>query len=294
MTLHIMDIQRFSIHDGPGIRTTVFLQGCPLHCPWCANPESQKIGPRLMYLEKKCVGCGRCAAACPNQCIAFENGKPHINRACCQSCGACADACLTHALHISGRQMTVEQVVALLLRDGDYYRHSGGGITVSGGEPFVQAEGLIELLKRCKAEGLHTALETTGQADGAAIREAIPLTDLWLYDLKHPDAKTLKRVTGGDLALILQNLSLLPPEKVVLRVPVIPGFNFDEQALRAIYGIAIEHGIRRVDLLAYHTLGRGKYDQLGMPYEWNAEKSLAKEALDGFKAMGTAMGLTVN
>ena len=293
MKLHVMELERFAIHDGPGIRTTVFLQGCPLGCPWCANPESQRIGTQLMYLQKKCVGCGRCVAACPQHCIAFEQGHPVFDRDRCRHCGACATACMSHAIRMSGMLLSPEEIVATLVRDRSYYDHSGGGITVSGGEPFVQAQGLMALLTACKKEKLHVAVETTGNVPFESIAAAEPLIDLFLFDVKHTDAQVLRQVTGGDLALILGNLRKLDPRKVVLRVPVIPGFNFDETVMRRIFKLACALRITRVDLLPYHVLGKGKYDQLGLPYLCTAEQALTKGDLAGLKATGTRMGLTV-
>ena len=293
MKLHVMEIERFALHDGPGIRTTVFLQGCPLRCPWCANPESKWIGKRLMYLQKRCVGCGRCVKTCPNGCIAMHDGRPQFDRAYCKACGLCASACPAQALRISGRAMETKEILAVLLRDRSYYLHTGGGITVSGGEPFVQAGGLAELLSLCKAEGLHTAVETTGNVPARDLLAGAPFINLFLYDIKHTDAERFASVTGGDLPLVLANLSLLPPAKVVLRVPVIPGFNDDEPTLRSIFALALERGIRRLDLLPYHTLGTGKYQQLGLRYPYGDQPALTRKDLAKFRALGESLGLSV-
>lgn len=294
MNLHVVEIERFAIHDGPGIRTTVFLQGCPLRCPWCANPESQTIRKHLMYQASKCVGCGACLEACQYGAVRFENGRPVFLREKCVGCGACVEACLYSALRLSGETMDVEEVLRVLLRDRHYYQHSGGGITVSGGEPFVQAQGLLALVQACRGEGLHVAVETTGDADSAAFREIQPFIDLFLFDLKHPDAQVLREVTCGNLGRILSNLQSVPPEKVVLRIPVIPGFNADALTLERIFGLAQSFGIRRVDLLPYHNLGKGKYERLGLPYALEGVKALTKADLAPWKRLGESMGLQMN
>lgn len=293
MKLHMMDIQRFALHDGPGIRTTVFLQGCPLRCPWCSNPESQQIGQHLMHLKKRCIGCGHCAAVCPTNCIAMEDSFPLIDRNRCNGCGRCVEECPVTALRFSGKVMEAADILSVLLRDQNYYRRTGGGVTLSGGEPFVQWEGAKELLMLCKHAGLHTAVETTGNVPAASITACQAFVDLFLYDLKHMDPSIFTDVTKGDLPLVLANLNRLPPEKVVLRIPVIPGFNNDEPTFRQIFAYAVDHGIHRVDLLPYHLLGKGKYEQLGLPYPYGDYPSLAKQDLVEPTALGREMGLDV-
>ncbi|MEA4854308.1 MAG: glycyl-radical enzyme activating protein [Christensenella sp.] len=295
-TLEVMEIERFAVHDGPGIRTTVFLQGCPLHCPWCANPESQTIKKKLLYQQQKCIGCGGCAKACPNDAIFMRDGRPNFDRERCQTCGTCVSVCPQNALRISGSTMTVDEILSTVLRDRDYYENSGGGMTVSGGEPFVQYNGFLELLQKAKHAGLHTAVETTGNVSEARFLEALPYIDLLLFDVKHTDAAQLENVTGADAALIMDNLrraAALSPEKIVLRVPVIPTFNFDSAVIESIFNLAAELGIREVHLLPYHTLGKGKYEQLGGSYPFAVSEMLERSKLTPFCAMGEQRGIAV-
>ena len=293
MKLKIMDIERFAIHDGPGIRSTIFLQGCPLHCPWCSNPESQKIGHWLMHQKKKCVGCGTCAAVCPAKAIHMKNGFPVFDRERCLHCGSCAANCLNSAITYSGTDTDIDEIVQTVLRDRDYYENSGGGVTVSGGEPFEQFEGFQELLLKLHDNSLHTAVETTGNVPPMHWDKCIPLIDLFLLDIKHPDPNVLKRVTGADLQLILSNLRRLPKDKVIVRTPVIPDFNYDETTIRNIFRIALDHDVQQVDLLPYHVLGMDKYGQLGRDYLWHITQNLTKKDIEPLKEIGRGMGLTV-
>jgi pyruvate formate lyase activating enzyme len=296
ITLKIMEMERFAIHDGAGIRTIVFLQGCPLHCPWCSNPESQNIRKQLLYMENKCVGCGKCVQACPVSVISFEKGKPVFHREHCIGCESCANACPQHAIRFLGIDKTIDEVLAEVMRDEDYYEDSGGGITISGGEPFVQYAGFLELLRSSKMVGLNTAVETTGNTDLEKIKEAEPYIDTFLFDFKHSNPSKLKAVTGGDFFTILTNLEYLArvcPDKIILRVPVIPSFNYDEVTIGEIFDIACKNHILKVHLLPFHTLGKGKYAQLGIHYPFTEEKMLARRDLEPFQTIGRKKGLTI-
>lgn len=287
--VRIFDIQRFSLHDGPGIRTTVFFSGCPLCCPWCANPESQRGSKELMYLQSRCVSCGRCAGACPHGAVSFspETG-PVFRRERCRHCRRCAEACTTEALELSGKTMTVGEILSVLRRDRDYYENTGGGITLSGGEPFVQPDGLCALLKAAKEEGFHTAVETTGNVSEEAFRKGIPFVDLFLFDLKHSQPETIRSITGGDLPLILRNLRLAAEigSQVCVRVPVIPGFNHDPETIEEILSLASDCGVKTVELLPYHVLGKGKYARLGRDYPMGDTPQLDKAELEGYVTLG--------
>lgn len=296
MTLNVMEIERFALRDGPGIRTTVFLKGCPLACPWCANPESQTLRPLPMYTAKRCIGCGACEKACEYGFIRMDGARPIFERTRCLGCRRCERACLQEAIRICGRSASVEDILAEIVSDRDYYEASGGGLTVSGGEPFVQAEGMEALLKAAKREGIHTAVETTGQADVAWFDRMIEQVDLYLFDLKHADAKVLKRVTGADLAVIERNLerAVLSGRKIILRVPVIPGFNHSIEAIGSIFALAAAHGVGEADLLPYHVLGINKYRQLGRQYRHPVSVSLPNDELEPYVSLGAARGIVVN
>lgn len=293
MKLYVMEIERFAIHDGPGIRSVVFLQGCPLHCPWCANPESQQIRSWLMHNAEKCTGCGRCAAVCPADAVRMQSGRPQFDRTRCLECRRCAEACLNSAIRFTGHTAAVESIVEELIRDREYYQASGGGVTISGGEAFVQYEGFMELLRQCRENGLQTAVETTGCTTEERWKEALPLLDWILLDIKHPDPAVLKRVTGGDLDVILKNLAAADPDKVIVRVPVIPGFNAEEETMQRIFDIALHCGVQRVELMPYHTLGVEKYRQLGREYSYPARQYVDKQLLEQFRSRGREKGLQV-
>ena len=288
----VMEIERFAIKDGPGIRTVVFLQGCPLHCPWCSNPESQPVGPVLMHRERLCCNCGRCIQACPAACISI-NGLQTIDRRVCNACGECVGSCPQKALRMSSSLMECEDVVRIISRDKEYYQASGGGVTFSGGEAFLQHEALVDMLKMCREAAIHTAVETCGNISSDSFKSALEYTDLFLFDLKHTDAARLRDVTGGDLGLILSNLESIDPGKVILRMPCIPGFNIEDTHFGKSFQIACRLGITRIDLLPYHTLGIGKYGELGKEYGWS-ENGLDTECLKSIVSKGKSYGLSVN
>ena len=256
----VFNIQRYSIHDGPGIRTTVFLKGCPLHCWWCHNPESQSPAAEVRVVERRCIECGECVEACP-QLANHETGGPLPPPSNCTGCGACVEACPTGARQMVGRTMGVDDVLAELLRDRIFYDDSGGGVTFSGGEPLQQAEFLCGLLEACRAERLHTAVDTCGCAPHKTILQVAPLTDLFLYDLKVIDADLHREATGMSNAVILDNLKVLGQSgsRVWIRVPIVPGWNDSDERLTATARfVAAVPGVEQVQLLPYHELGRHK------------------------------------
>jgi len=281
----IFNIQKFCLHDGPGIRTTVFLKGCPLRCEWCHNPESQRKGPELMYYRTKCVSCG----ACIGLCAARESIVP--DRTKCEVCGKCADFCLHDANEICGRTVTAEEVLAEVKKDKLFYETSGGGMTVSGGEPSAQPEFTLALIHGAKEAGISSAMETCGCGSPEFYREAAALGTIFLYDLKVMDPERHKALTGADNRRIHENLRMLMDlgADITLRMPLIPGVNDREEDLAALAAFMKENEgrYREAELMPYHALGVGKSDAIGREaVSHEAGDKYADQWTDTFAALG--------
>jgi pyruvate formate lyase activating enzyme len=285
----VFDVQRFSLHDGPGIRTTVFLKGCPARCLWCHNPESQSFAPEVLVVETRCASCGVCAAVCPH-------GAPPPGSGLCTACGACVEACPAGARRLAGRDTTVDSVMEEVLRDRVFYEESGGGVTFSGGEPLAQPEFLTALAEACLAAGLHTAVDTCGFAPRERLLALAPLVDLFLFDVKLVDDARHRALTGLPAGPILENLRALAAVhgNVWIRVPVVPGHTDAEADVAATASlVAGLGGVRRVSLLPYHRTGAAKARRLGREYALDNVDPPSRERLDGLAALFREHGLAV-
>ncbi len=292
----VFDIRKYSIHDGPGIRTAVFFKGCPLSCWWCHNPESQSAAIEMIFRENRCIACEACLAACEQGAITWNGNGPVTDPNKCRLCGACAAVCYAEARQQVGREMTVEQVMAEIERDIVFYDESGGGVTISGGEPLLQRDFLSALLHACREKEIHTALDTSGFAAWETIDRIRGDVDLFLYDLKLIDDARHRQVTGVSNAPILRNLQALSQRGHVirLRVPVIPGINADDESVRQIgaFAAALPH-LSGVDLLPYHHIGIDKYARMNRVYKLPETRPPSDERLAEIAHILDSFGLTV-
>jgi pyruvate formate lyase activating enzyme len=288
VTGRIFDIKRYSIHDGPGIRTTVFLKGCSLACLWCHNPESIAAGPELMHWPARCVRCHACVAACPEGAIAKDTaGAIVVDREKCDVCGKCAEACLYDAMQVIGRETTVEEVLAEAEKDRIFYEQSGGGVTLSGGDPAVQAEFAEALLDACRERGLRTAVDTAGLTKNGALARLAAKTDLLLFDLKLMDDARHREFTGVSNALILDNLERLAAAgpAIWVRIPLVRGVNDDDDNIRRTVAFLKRlKTVRRVGLLPYHAGGLDKAGRIGKGAKFRKFEAPSEERLAAIEA----------
>ena len=292
--LRVTEIQRFCMHDGPGVRTTVFLKGCPLRCAWCHNPEAQMAEPELLLNAARCIGCLVCVSVCPSGAQAFAPVRT-ADRDTCRACGACSEACPTAALEICGREYTADELADVIERDRAFYGERGG-VTLSGGEPLLQGEGTLALLRECRERGIPTAVETCGFADPSVIEAAVPHVDLFLWDVKDTDDVRHKRYTGVSCARIIENLRRADSlgAKTRLRCILVKGVNTDAAHYRALAELAVSlAGCEGVEFIPYHAYGGSKATLLGLPDNGNAAWIPEKEDVTAARAAVASHGIKV-
>jgi pyruvate formate lyase activating enzyme len=267
-----------------------------MHCPWCANPETWNFEIELLHDPKKCTQCARCQIVCQKQAIKIENGKWRLQKKQCDQCRKCEEACLNDAITFSGKEYSIEELQSIVAKDRDFYEESHGGITLSGGEVMLQLEEVKTLLKKLKQENYHIALETTGSYPLSSLKQVVEDVDLFLMDFKHLDLEKLEQITGANGAEVIENFQYLAkhyPEKVILRMPVIPRFNADRPTIEAVLDFAREYGIQEVDLLPFHPLGANKWQQLDRLYLYQEEPMMDKEQLKPYIELGKKKGVFV-
>lgn len=283
----IFDIKRYAIHDGPGIRTTVFFKGCPMQCRWCHNPEGQSSKPELTFIENRCIkDCHECLSSCQRGALSLVNNQISINREECNLCGDCPDVCATQALEIIGRKISIEEVIEEILKDVVFYDESSGGVTFSGGEPLIQPDFLNALLEECEKRSIHTTLDTSGYASFKVLEKIRDKVDLFLYDLKMMNEGKHEKFTGVSNKLILENLRKLSEKvsNIVIRIPIIPGINDNEENInKTVKFISMLQGIRYISLLPYHKVGRQKYKRLNRTYLQVKTQSPTYEKIEKIK-----------
>jgi pyruvate formate lyase activating enzyme len=304
----VFNIQRFSLHDGPGIRTTVFLKGCSMSCFWCHNPEGQHPEQELRYVPERCIACGQCVLSCPNHAHEMLDGKHLFLRDRCDLSGACVETCYSRALQMEGRVMTVSQVMEEILSDKPFYESSGGGVTLSGGEPALNKDFARDILEQCKNHRLHTAIETCGEVPWSSLEALLPFTDLIMMDIKHVDAVKHELATGQSNERILSNARRLASsgKKIIFRTPVVPSVNDTEEEIGQIAGFIRELiGLRRsahqnengeisYELLAFHKLAAGKYASLGLDYKARDVEPPTKERMTALLEAARCSGIDVS
>jgi len=292
----VTNIQGYSIHDGPGIRTVVFLKGCGLECQWCSNPECISPHPEVGFIKTLCTKCGKCAEICPVDALVYEAGKfPHIIRKKCTGCGACNSACSYKAFILYGKPMNAEEIFYAVSRDKMFYKASGGGVTVSGGEALLQPKLVCDIFDKCRQASIHTCIETSGYAAESAVRQVLPFTDYVLFDLKHLNSDKHLQYTGKPNNLILSNAKIAAASNIetLFRMPLIPGINDDMPNIKetADFLHGLGNNTFRIELMPYHRLGKGKYNSLDKSYYLSELLSPEPEHVESVKKAFEANGI---
>lgn len=290
---NILNIERYHYTDGNGIRIMVFMKGCNLRCLWCSNPESQRYNLQLAFNKNKCVNCGRCLTQCPQQAIYIDGREVCMDYSLCRNCGRCVNACYSDARILYGKEMSVDEVMAEILKERNYFVRSKGGVTFSGGEAALQADFVRECSRRCRLEYINTAIETAGSVPWEQLWHAVEYIDEVLFDIKTLEDADFKKISREPLQLVLQNLSKLceKGKQVRIRCPIIPGFNYSKEFIKKVVNVALENGVKQIDLLPFHQMGSYKYKSLNKPYAFKEEKALERDAVIPYAEFIRANGI---
>jgi len=294
MQAMVLSISRMTLHNGPGIRTVIFLKGCPLRCVWCSTPESQKKEAEIAVFPKACIGCGKCVSICPHNAVRLTSDDIILDRTLCDCCGLCTRSCHSDAIRILGSLWTVEDVIKEVKEDQVFFKHSGGGATISGGEPLIYPEYVEELAMGLKKEGINVGIDTSGYVPWSNIETVVPYVDFFLWDMKHMDPVAHKKITGVSNELIIQNLISLSKKAkpIYIRVPVIPGYNDDEKNIRQLCVLLANlDSVTEVNLLPVHHLGKQRYYSLNRDYPIENVPFISQESLDHLQKIIRSYGL---
>ncbi|UCC15998.1 MAG: glycyl-radical enzyme activating protein [Dehalococcoidales bacterium] len=290
----VLSISRMTIHNGPGLRTVIYLKGCPLRCLWCSTPESQKTGSEIAIYPNKCIHCDLCISVCPLDAITVTDEVVSIDRSVCNNCGRCVEVCYSEAIELLGQSMTIKELVDEVTKDSAFYKRSGGGVVISGGEPLINPNYIMKLLQELKKEGINIGIDTCGYVPWTNIEKALPYIDFFLWDIKHMNAEKHRELTGVSNELILSNARAVSENNIPLyiRIPVIPGCNDSEENIRATCEFAQDlSSVVEIHLVPLHHLGKGRYDSLDRPYPINDIPLIPDNVLENLKKLVESYGL---